>query len=372
MNITHWHGNGEKSCYTNGDWGTCFEGCSVTELEADRANVSKQIAEALNETMSVPCQQIAAIVEHCGAEFAIGVVNEALDIESKGGMMLADQSRRRTIGGIFFFLVRGRITQEQHQAIFGATRVYPHKKKKGKGKGGDKANKQPKAPPEPPLPEFEWADRVTLLNTLVETRGEATIVKVTLIGRPNNVELRKDLAILVMEHTLSVQAMPKGVPKPPPATTLYAVYIGMKQWRKVEPALANPEDALIIEGVTGFDPEINAMAIYANNVTTKLMQRQKREGQAAPAEKGAAPAPKASRSAPPPAAPVMPEFPVPPNAPPEAVGKLRELHAAAGALRQKLNGLQANPNTQQFILSTTQKSLKSIEDQIAALERQYS
>jgi hypothetical protein len=71
--------------------------------------------------------------------------------------------------------------------------------------------------------------------------------------------------------------LPKGMPKPPETPTLYVVYIAHKQWRKVAEAIQKPEDVLIIEGFPTYDPELKGLAVFATNVTTKLLQAAKRQ-----------------------------------------------------------------------------------------------
>ncbi len=85
-----------------------------------------------------------------------------------------------------------------------------------------------------------------------------------------------------------VPSLPKGLPLPPGDSTTYIVYIAMKQWRKVKKSInQNPEDKLIIEGYPIFDKRIGqsgAMTIYAQSVTTTMIQRAKREAQQAAAK----------------------------------------------------------------------------------------
>jgi hypothetical protein len=79
------------------------------------------IVTALNETDDRPRSQIAAIVQALGEEAALAVLVEANAIERNGGMMLPDQSRRRTPGGVFFALARKRLSPEDREAIFPKT-----------------------------------------------------------------------------------------------------------------------------------------------------------------------------------------------------------------------------------------------------------
>jgi len=79
------------------------------------------IVTALNESADRPRSQIAAIVQALGEEAALAILVEANAIERAGGMMLPDQSRRRTPGGVFFALARKRLTPEDRDAIFPKT-----------------------------------------------------------------------------------------------------------------------------------------------------------------------------------------------------------------------------------------------------------
>jgi hypothetical protein len=93
----------------------------------------------------------------------------------------------------------------------------------------------------------------------------------TLVGRPGKIIERNGFIETMMEST-KVPALPKGLPTPTDVATKYAVYISSKQWRKVEEAIKDPEDALIIEGFPGTNSELSAIAVFATNVTTKKLQ----------------------------------------------------------------------------------------------------
>lgn len=150
----------------------------------------------------------------------------------------------------------------------------------GERPAGDRPAAPPKAPAAPaapkPLPpsmtQFNYENRAATLEKLIAGRGAATTAKMTLVGRPDQVEIIGQLAVLVMEYAPKTAGFPKGVPVPPEDATLYAVYIGLKQWRKVEDALKDPEDVVIIEGMPVYDPEIQGNALFATMVNTKLMQ----------------------------------------------------------------------------------------------------
>lgn len=324
----------------------------------------QDLAAQLGETDEQPIQLLTAVVENCGVDFARQLLKETIEIEAQGGMMVKSGQRRRTTGGVFFYLARGRISHKLRNKIFGV-----------------QESDKPKEPPPPPIPAFNWKERVTLIQPLLAESGEINTVKVTLIGRPGKIESRKDLVITTMTHSAKSPTLPKGVPPPPQTPTLYTVYIAAKQWRRVEEAAQDPEDALIIEGTASYDPEIHGVAVFAMSVTSKKLEQKKREGQKAGSQtagdRADTPPPFTARSAPlePLPQPTEPPAPAPepllPNAPPEVNQKLAELYAAASLYRQKIATLAAKPAGQQFGLEMTQKLLKNTETEIAAIEQRY-
>jgi hypothetical protein len=111
--------------------------------------------------------------------------------------------------------------------------------------------------------------------------GEATTVKLTVIGRPGKVVERGDVALVAM-HSEKVPSLPKGVPSPPSPQTDYLVLVGMKQWRKVAAALAaDPADKVIMEGYPTVQPEFAGITVYATSATTTGIQAGKRAVQQA-------------------------------------------------------------------------------------------
>jgi hypothetical protein len=80
------------------------------------------IAKALGESDEIPLGQIAGVVRVLGEELSLKLLEETREIETKGGMMLPDNSRKRSIGGVFFFLARQKLSHDDKLAIFRATK----------------------------------------------------------------------------------------------------------------------------------------------------------------------------------------------------------------------------------------------------------
>ncbi len=226
----------------------------------ERNNVVKTIAEQLGEHEVEPLRQLHTLVKYLGTEQALAFLKEALDIEEQGGLMVTDGSRRRTLGGVFFYLVRTKGSTPVRRLFF-------------KGRTVRAAQGASPASAAPTL--FTWADRVAALDAIGTEKGIASTVKITVIGRPGKI-VDRGTCIVTSMRVKTVPSLPKGLPTPPSIPTNYVVYIASRQWRKVAEAIRDPEDVLIVEGFPQLDPDTSSIAVFASNVTTRNQQRAKR------------------------------------------------------------------------------------------------
>ncbi len=351
---------------------------------AEIQEVTRELADLLGETEPVPIRQISRVVQVCGIDFARELYKATAEIEDQGGLMLTDNSRRRTKGGVFFYLVRTKVDDKQRQTIFPTYKNFKA------------ANQAPLG-----VPLLTWDERIAIIQSLQNEQGEIKSMKVVLTGRPGRIEKRPEVVVTTMSYVASVPNLPRGIPTPPSTPTLYAVYMSPKQWEKVEESIADPADNLLIDGVCAFDPDTNGMAVFATTVRSELLDaRAKEEKKLAPAlakpakatppkatdgtTVGAAPAAKPAPAQPQAKSgkksriadiqpePVVAAVPLNPNLPPDVARKLTELYASASLFRQKVTTIQGKPAGQQFGLEMTQKLLKNVEDEIAALEKKYN
>lgn len=167
--------------------------------------VTQLIADQLGEQELGPWQTIHRSVRVVGVERALALLQRALAIEEAGGMMLPDESRRRTLGGVYFWLLRQEGSAEERRRIF-QVMGSPKPKRAGTPDVPPEQHKQ-KQPEkrsqlQPAIP-WTWAERGPVLDETEAERGEARTVKVTLIGRPEKlVERGKSRGI---EHAASSQ-----------------------------------------------------------------------------------------------------------------------------------------------------------------------
>lgn len=242
--------------------------------EEQNRNAARQIIRILNETQRQPMTQIKQIIEHLGSDFAYEMLNKTQEIDSRGGMMLGDGSRPRTIGGIFFLLVREWLQAEGQIDML--KQIFPHRRIIPPGSFSDR----PRPPQPPPLPAATWEDRGPLITEVLQEQGQANNIRVTLMGRFLKVVERQRFTIVTMKQIERLTSLPRGLPAPEKVfQTIYVVFIGSRQWRRLKQALANPEDVAIIEGTQFYDPEYRTLSVLAINCTTRFMEQERREEQ---------------------------------------------------------------------------------------------
>jgi hypothetical protein len=222
--------------------------------------------------------QIRRIIKLLGDDFAYEMLEKARQVEEQGGMMLPNGSRRRTFGGVYFYLVKERLhAEDRHDEL---KTIFPQY---GSGKAKKERQLDPnQPPPPPPLPTATWHDRDEMIAEARQDSGKAHSVKVTIIGKLGKTVERQNFTLAIMNHNDPPRNLPKGIPLPEKVEpTSYVIYIGGKQWRKMKDALKNPDDVAIIEGQQIFDKSHDAICVFATNCTTKLTEQAKRETQRA-------------------------------------------------------------------------------------------
>jgi hypothetical protein len=221
----------------------------------DIRRVADQIAAQLGERAIAPSVQIRRIVRVLGAERAQAFAREALAIEAQGGLRVPDGSRRRTLGGVFFHLVKARVKARERWLLF--RRPPPRNRPPGSSAAT------------PTQPDVTWKTRKPAVREALREKGAVDDVKIVLVGRPGAVVQRPNCVITAMDSTRG-PSLPQGLPAIPATPTTYTVYIAHKHWARVAAALTNPDDALVVEGWAAFDPELEGIAVFATFVTTKL------------------------------------------------------------------------------------------------------
>ncbi len=321
----------------------------VDEIE----KLARQIGEKLGEKSGKPIRQIAQMIEKCGWAFVVKILAETEATETAGGLLTQDKKRRRTRGGVFFFLAKGQMDPTLR------ARIFPNF-----GKHSDGAIMPPG---------INWGERISHMEALREQPGQINNLTVTLIGRPGALHIEGSSVMTVIEQReVKAPPYPKGVPPFDTVedVTKYYVFMGLRHWRKVEQALEDEEDMLIVEGSAIYDEQLGGITVLSTGVSTKHLESQKRQKGSQPAKKSADQAASDTRggkSARFPA--VITEPPDLSGLPEESADKLRQLFSAAEKLRQKIDNTE--DKGQNSGLAMTRRLLEQTEKQISSLVKQY-
>jgi hypothetical protein len=241
-----------------------------------------EIAKQLGETETKPAILIRRILQKCGVEQTQAWIEETMKIEAEGGMMVERLNRRRTTGGVFFYIAKENMSAELVQEIFPKHNWAKKKKAAGEGQA------QPAAPaePEPNDPPFNWEQRVAEIGGMFDESGKTSSVKVVVVGRPDSVKINVNEVTLTVQRNFQLTHIPRGVPRPPAFNTITTVYVPLKMWNKVQEALKDPEDRLVVEGFVAIEPNKPGFSVYGTLVTTANLQRARFAKPDSPQEQG--------------------------------------------------------------------------------------
>jgi len=95
----------------------------IEEVTLTPAMVARDLAQALGERSHAAMCLFVRAVREIGPEAASDLAGRALFIEATGGLQLGEPwNRKRTPGGVFFYLLKGELDDEQHRRVFGRVR----------------------------------------------------------------------------------------------------------------------------------------------------------------------------------------------------------------------------------------------------------
>ena len=217
------------------------------------------LAEALQEPQRALLLQVLRTL---GQDRCAALLAATLQCEDGGGMRTKDGTRRRTPGGVFFQLVKERVTPQERRRLFPPLAA-PH----GQGQ------------PQEAVLGLTWDEAHSLMQTLTTASPEeARTMKLTLIGRPGKVETRGQAVVFRMQGK-PPGPLPRGLPPVPAQAPLtWNGMVALRQWNRVKESLAaNQDDQLIIEGyplMQGAQP-----VLLAQSCVSMLQQRAQQQAQ---------------------------------------------------------------------------------------------
>lgn len=343
------------------------------EKKKDKAKKPKKfkaevhaVAERLNESETKPMIQIEKIMRICGREFIEVMLENTLTIEAEGGMMTANDERRRTPGGVFFFLIRYALPEDIRDQIFPTPRWA-----------------QRVALPPSKFPPIDWENRADELADIFgkETGKVLEEVNINIKGRPGHIEKRADMFVALLEATIpDNQTFPRGLPEVPQEPTRYFLLISEQQWDKhVKNGLEKDETTFLnVDGGCYYDEELEGIAILVRSVKVQKPKPPKppEEEKEPPslkddehAARAKAPTKKTAPSFEPPVT-IADDLPDTSGMPDAIAKKLRPLYGARKLFRKRLADIEAMPPDRQSGLQAAKVMLERTEKQISELEKQ--
>jgi hypothetical protein len=233
---------------------------TMTQPRVPLSSRALALARQLGETKFPVLQQIERCIAVLGAATVDELLRETEQIEQGAGLMTLDGKRRRTKGGTFLYLARGRCTPEERAIIFPMTDWRARK-------AHDKVRAARTAPaaPVPAAPAAGTAPAAPAGKITYFFPGVAAL-KTTLKGRPIQSTVLDGYTRLLFERTEAKDSFPAGIPPAPSEPQRVTVYVGAKQWAKVASEIQKPAVNLSIDGIMLL--ENGKLVLRAQTITT--------------------------------------------------------------------------------------------------------
>ena len=217
--------------------------------------------ETLAQVLREPKRDLLTkVLRTLGADRCSAILTDTLQHEAAGGMLTKDGTRRRTPGGVFFQLVKERATPQERRRLFPRPAAQH-----------TRASMLAQPHTSPQL--LTWDEVSRIIETLATGPvGEARTMKLTLIGRPGQVETRGQVVVFRMQGKPPA-TLPRGLPPVPNTAPLtWNVMVALRQWNRVKDSLAaNHDDQLIIEGYPAMQGTQHVL--LAQSCTSVSLQR---------------------------------------------------------------------------------------------------
>jgi hypothetical protein len=345
------------------------------------------IARRLHERDDIARACLERIIQMIGIKRVDALADQALHIDSQGGMLTRDGARRRTPGGIFFHLFAAAVTPAQQREI----RLLQTRLQEERALRRLRPARKLGALETVNVPLDLTASR-EIAASLRDDAGKAVAMRIKLIGRPGSIE-RRDGVVVFQMRADDPPKLPRVLPPLPDAPQIHVVYLAAKHWLKVAAAVEQTDTKIVIEGYAAFDPALGKLVVYARDARVV-----NRRPTAAPApnhppplsltedDTSPTPIPRliASMRAPEPDANAnesrdsrqSEDAPLSlPNQQPassDLAVRLASMHEEAAYLQRNIAAIQAMPFSQRRDLVTFVTELETLQARIRVLEAQHT
>lgn len=225
-----------------------------------RPKLRKTVAHIVEQLDEKNLKHTWWIVLNLGHERALELLARTLEIEAQGGMLIASGARRRTPGGVFFYLANPEASQKaarwrQTERDQEEAHLHAHQSWIAEQIA------------------THWPQRQQVLADLI--RGgvkRARKMRVTLTGRPSKVVDQGAYMMTIMRAPQPTEKMSDELPPIPDSNLAYVIYIPKSQWQRVEKRYTEePHWELSVTGFLTYDSGIKKMSLFAKAVTLQRL-----------------------------------------------------------------------------------------------------
>jgi len=215
------------------------------------SNGASVIASALGETGEKQVGQIERAYTQMGEAFMQSLIKDVKTVHASGEMLSAD-GKARSVGGVFFALLRKRVSDDEWFFI-----------QHGRSRSS-------------PSVAMDWSERLEAAREARAHPGVASWVRVSVVGQVdvNTIELFDSYVLVTLYGGEHIPPLPKGLPEPASMASTFRVGISLAQWREVERDLRQGEP-LIVSGYPMANEKKGTVTVYAIKTETPSIKQRK-------------------------------------------------------------------------------------------------
>jgi hypothetical protein len=200
-----------------------------------QSTILSNLAARLQETNDSAITHLKRTLAILGYEHTLSLIAEAEAMVSQGGIPTNDNTRNRTLGGTFFYLVRRDVSWKDRITIFGL-------------------------PPSQQAQMFSWKTRRSVYSEF-NNPGISSSLQSTLSGKPIHVIIQPKRVILSFKIIPPTTGIAKDI-QPPQDETFITAYVSRKHWlRLIEQGYS--DTSVTLKGQLFYDEGLEGLSFYA-------------------------------------------------------------------------------------------------------------
>ncbi len=201
----------------------------------DQSIILSNLAARLQETNDSAITHLRRTLAVLGYDHTIALITEAEALVTQGGIPTNDNTRKRTLGGTFFYLVRRDVSWKNRIAIFGIS-------------------------PSQQAQIFSWEARGDDYSKF-SNPAIASSIQTTLSGKPSHIIIQPKRVILSFKIIPPTTGIAKDI-QPPQDETFITAYVSRKHWLKLVDQ-GYRDTSITLKGQLFYDEGLEGLSFYA-------------------------------------------------------------------------------------------------------------